>query len=1363
VTFLFDIPNRQDINRERLNKEFLGLSVTLSLLQEQVTNLPSIIGKTGMRQSTPRTALPINIPMDAKKNTHNSAAIVAHPNTEFHTQSSLLNRIWISINHRWLALYATEHLFREENQPWSYQEALVYSFQMMAPCGPVRYEFLSPLVGYCLRFRTQDNIESKRGKLREIWKDPSSFLSYGNTCLSQFSSDAQTRIMVACFKELRSDIPATSRRILYNRDSSWTRRWNILCAYIFHFWLDSASNNNIKCMVMNVTYPNPDKKKRKRDAGCTATESTLHEFRLSTSSKPISHNQDQLNESRISKLQSKRGIQSIILSRRESDPLPRRTSTAMAPTPTHKEVPPAVSQVDSKIGASLSNDSNPISLQGTNWNSLRLITDDELKNFVQSYLLIHRHDGVHVLSELSPLEVYSANHLHDLMHSRVSGKSPFFPLKKIGPIVLHVRPDADCFIDTHAKSYHIAREQCECFNEHSQHLPTIDQIQSICKAIVHHGHIDNKRAVGQYRVNIGNGGQNWQNGAPCRLHGMQFQKDLEKDGKYEVTEVLQSIGQLAEFTWRVMCALQNDASDHPIAPDSRRKLLYASHLNEYLSMDREVGFEDLTLVVSSLFPVIHEVSPHRDTMNDTLAGYTRTAVFNMVMIEDTDNVARPTILHFQVICNFRKVIGRYVIPFYNFLSPVAQHAQQYMEKWHRNIHSIYAGKTERVPSFFDRSGFFLDDTLEYTTIKISDQLKHKQTLSSEYLLTEINISRTLSLSMFIDPIVELQGHIKFDQTIELAFVCSFLSNPLWFNWTFSSLIKRLDSPINPFAFGLHPFYDSPINPFAFGLHPFYVWAETTIDIFGTWQGGPYNRWSPCGGTKETVLETFGAHPGATKEERTAGEGKLSQVVSILLDHVNWINSLSGSGTCPVVDMPLSSMKARCHQTINEISKIASCQFSHFRLGILTTILSGCGLLKDGKHLRHIMYPVKGSASFKHLSYPVADIMSLEKACALGKNNSLEPIMNDGIGRVEEEHHDLFMQYLSSKLGFKYYLHDEIECVLCESHPLRSLNCRDWFRKGMSLYDCNEKGEFFTRKYGKDTSWVKLQSPQQCEFAYLRRPSIEYISLDAGLSYYADDFGKQLRSNTSRVKFKGRNSKTSNQQRSFTNIYNTKDIFCRLSMKMADFFIGSDIKRTSKRSGKIQSIFVLGDAEHAVETSSCNDLDDYDCGKHVHGYVKTLLKCCNQESNTRMAAGCYHMDSKSNGNEVTFFPGHLDKPFVHTVWFVPLGSTAFFTVISVPPHWDCVQDPNSLERFDEWKSVLSDGDCRRVNEFLHDFDIQSRKHMRHDSLVRLIYLNICGSVLSFPANRCFHATITPKKRIGFPRDMFIFHPLDGIST
>ena len=128
----------------------------------------------------------------------------------------------------------------------------------MASCGPGRFEFLSPLVGYCLRFRTEESMNSQRLRLRELWSDPSSFLPYGQTCLSQFSTDAQTRIIAACFQDLRSEIPtACKKQISYNRDASWTRRWTMLRAYIFHFWLNSTANNNIKLLVTNNKCASP--------------------------------------------------------------------------------------------------------------------------------------------------------------------------------------------------------------------------------------------------------------------------------------------------------------------------------------------------------------------------------------------------------------------------------------------------------------------------------------------------------------------------------------------------------------------------------------------------------------------------------------------------------------------------------------------------------------------------------------------------------------------------------------------------------------------------------------------------------------------------------------------------------------------------------------------------------------------------------------------------------------------------------------------------------------------------------------------------------------------------------------------------
>lgn len=194
------------------------MSVTITLLQEQVLGAPSILGVVGsqQRRKGPRGTCLIEIPSGEDKDGPQQAQLLTQPNIQLPSQSSVQNRIWNSINHRWLALYILEHLFRQAHVPWNYSDALIYSFQMMASCGPSRFDFLSPLAGYCLIFHSQEPIDLRRDRLNEIWKDPSSFLAYGNTCISQLSIEARSRIIISCFQELRSFISSNHKQLCSN-------------------------------------------------------------------------------------------------------------------------------------------------------------------------------------------------------------------------------------------------------------------------------------------------------------------------------------------------------------------------------------------------------------------------------------------------------------------------------------------------------------------------------------------------------------------------------------------------------------------------------------------------------------------------------------------------------------------------------------------------------------------------------------------------------------------------------------------------------------------------------------------------------------------------------------------------------------------------------------------------------------------------------------------------------------------------------------------------------------------------------------------------------------------------------------------
>jgi hypothetical protein len=349
-----------------------------------------------------------------------------------------------------------------------------------------------------------------------------------------------------------------------------------------------------------------------------------------------------------------------------------------------------------------------------------------------------------------------------------------------------------------------------------------------------------------------------------------------------------------------------------------------------------------------------------------------------------------------------------MIPFSSGVEGICRHVQDYLVKWQHAMNNVvFTGRMDNAPTPFDRSNFLLDDNLPYQTIEIS------KGIFGDYLLTEISPSRVLSLSLFIDPVVQLKDELCLDQRIELGFVCCLLSSPFWFDKTMSDLIVKHRDNLDPFKFGTHPFYD---------------WARSTVATFGNYQGGQHARWSPCGG-EVSVLEIFGAQTAATATQRLVGQSKLTSIVISLYHHLSWVDSLVGRGENPLKDLPLRFVKQHMDNVCLEINNVAACQFGSFRLGIFTTILIGCGELKPGKHLRQLMFPVKGCASYKHLDNPTMDRMSNARALSLSTDQEGAIIANDGWDPIGELHHDRAMQLLSVSLGRDQYFRDEIECLL----------------------------------------------------------------------------------------------------------------------------------------------------------------------------------------------------------------------------------------------------------------------------------------------------------------------------------------------
>ena len=140
-----------------------------------------------------------------------------------------------------------------------------------------------------------------------------------------------------------------------------------------------------------------------------------------------------------------------------------------------------------------------------------------------------------------------------------------------------------------------------------------------------------------------------------------FQKNLMVgDSSICLENTLKTIGRLSEFLWRAMVDMQTRAKDGPLAPDRFRHAAYSNHLCTLLSMADCVSFENITLVVSMIYPTTSNVAEHVDVMNDTVRGYTRTGALNMCFMLDSQRNDFKLGLHFQVIGNFRRVIREYM-------------------------------------------------------------------------------------------------------------------------------------------------------------------------------------------------------------------------------------------------------------------------------------------------------------------------------------------------------------------------------------------------------------------------------------------------------------------------------------------------------------------------------------------------------------------------------------------------------------------------------------------------------------------------------------------------------------------------------
>lgn len=241
-SFLFKtISNKETLGHE-LDRKFVGLSLTLTLLEHTVSNSCGVISRDGMRSGAPRE--PVTKSLDLGGSTNVSFKTM--PSHEFHKRSSLIHRLWLAINHRWIAYHLAQHLFDSHENLCEKNELLIYSFMMHAGCGRSRYDFLDPMVGICFRFISREELNANRNRLSDLWKTPSSFLTYGRNCLQRDDKERKIRILIDTFNLMKNGLTRTTS---YGRAIKSEQRWLMLRAYIFSFWLKRESNAEIRLQV----------------------------------------------------------------------------------------------------------------------------------------------------------------------------------------------------------------------------------------------------------------------------------------------------------------------------------------------------------------------------------------------------------------------------------------------------------------------------------------------------------------------------------------------------------------------------------------------------------------------------------------------------------------------------------------------------------------------------------------------------------------------------------------------------------------------------------------------------------------------------------------------------------------------------------------------------------------------------------------------------------------------------------------------------------------------------------------------------------------------------------------------------------
>lgn len=631
------------------------------------------------------------------------------------------------------------------------------------------------------------------------------------------------------------------------------------------------------------------------------------------------------------------------------------------------------------------------------------------------------------------MEVYSCDGLQILDHLRWTG-----PPQKMPPDLAPshcIGASSESRFTSPDKRLIVIRKADPIFQRHIEWLvgdsqSHLSDLVDFARAIAKYGKIDTHRSKAategepptsrQCRVGIGCIGQSYNpDGEPTKVVGLDFIEQLRQDNEFDEKNVIDTFGRIILFTNLALIDLQECTCEIPLGLDKNRIQQFSSHLADVFGIDHpHFIIEDAYAIVGLPYPNYDGCTKHTDVMSDWRPGYTRTAAWNLMLIDESQNL----VLQLQVVVNFRKKVGDHTQPWARAAERCCHNIQHYIRLVGDNYRLIFQPNSTLVPTALDWKHFYLDDSLPFQEVTIYRAPDGGPVEDMCLLMPKISSSRVLSYSMYIEPIVLLKEDLAYDQLLELAFLASLMCTPLWFHPVLMELIENHRNQDHEFHFDEHPFFDV---------------MELTIKKYNTqddldsgkklvWQTALFKRFSPFGG-HTSLPEMFGALPTSTKEQKQRGRVLLCRIVTVLFEYTEWIDcELIGRGIDPVHDLQLSYVEAKQEEVCARIKAIVPCQFRTFRLGGFTTVVSGAGLLKPGRHLRQLLIPASTCASYKHLMNTNGDARPF--LYSRGKGVFYTPVSPLDLIGIPKEYHDLAMQMIAVSLNIPYN-RDIIECLL----------------------------------------------------------------------------------------------------------------------------------------------------------------------------------------------------------------------------------------------------------------------------------------------------------------------------------------------